>query len=353
MHILGLANGSIGGNSTILLKAALRAAKASNAETTTSWIHIPSLSYPPNAGPLEHAPDVSMGTNLGNNNHGAASPSSSSSTSSHDTSIPDDRSTLYESIMRADALLFSSAVYSHQPAGSLKAALDKILGPYTDPAFASRILEGQARGDAKFMKMHVDARVLRPRVAGFLVVGGSTTPDQFTMALPTLHLFAYGLHVKVVDQHVVMSCANPGAVVHAQEGGVLRRAEEMGRRVASQMGRGFDEAKYLGPVVEGGCPHCHLAKYDFFGGSEMKMGCVVCGNTGRFVVGDGKVKVQWDEDSDYCCITWRGKQKHIDDIFKNGSAEWKGLQGSKEKLQEWRELDMGRVQLPSEQQAKL
>ncbi|KZM18449.1 oxidoreductase [Ascochyta rabiei] len=347
MHILGLANGSVDGNSTILLKAALQAAKNSNPNTTTSWIHIPSLSYPPNAGPLANAPDVSMGSNAGNNQHGQ-------SASSSNNPIPDDRPALYEAIMHADALIFSSAVYSHQPAGSLKAGLDKILGPYTDPVFASRILDGQARGDAKYAGMAVDARVLRPRVAGFLAVGGSTTPDQFAMALPTLHLFAYGLHVKVVDQHVVGGCANPGAVVHAQEGEVLRRAEELGRRVASQMGKGFDEAEYLGPEVEGGCPHCHLAKYDFFGGSEMKMGCVVCGNTGRFVVGDeGKVKVRWDEDSDYCCITWRGKQKHLDDIFKNGSAEWKGLQGSKEQLREWRELDVGRVELPSEQQAKL
>ncbi|KAJ4362780.1 hypothetical protein N0V95_001272 [Ascochyta clinopodiicola] len=236
MHILGLANGSIDGNSTILLKAALQAAKTSTPNTTTSWIHVPSLSYPPNAGPLAHAPDVSMGTNKGNNNHGPVA--SSTSTSNNTKEIPDDRPALYEAIMTADALILSSAVYSHQPAGSLKSALDKILGPYTDPVFATRILDGQARGDPKYTTMHADARVLRPRVAGFLAVGGSTTPDQFAMALPTLHLFA-------------------------------------------------------------------------------------------------------------------GKEKHIDDIFKNGSAEWKGLQGSKEKLQEWEELDVGRVQLPSEQHAKL
>ncbi|KAF2622157.1 flavo protein [Macroventuria anomochaeta] len=344
MHILGLANGSIGGNSTILLKAALQSAKTSHPSTTTSWIHIPSLSYPPNAGPLSHAQDVSMGANAGNNVDG--------SSASLNTVI-DDRRALYESIMDADALIFSTAVYSHQAAGWLKAVLDKVLGPYTDPAFASRILAGQKNGEANFLAMSVDERILKPRVCGFLAVGGSTTPDQFTMALPTLHLLAYGLHVKVVDQEVMMGCANPGAVLHARDGGVMRRAEELGRRVASQMGKGFDEAAYLGPKVEGACPQCHLAKYDFFGGEEMRVGCVVCGNTGRFVVQGGKVEVQWDEESDYCCITWRGKEKHIDDIFKNGSAEWKGLQESKEKLQEWRDLDLGRLQLPSEQQAKV
>lgn len=285
-----------------------------------------------------------MGANAGNNNHG-------SSTISNSNKVPDDRPTLYEAIMSADAIIFSSAVYSHQPAGSLKAVLDKVLGPYTDPAFATRILEGQKAGDPKFASMRIDERILKPRVAGFLAVGGSTTPDQFTMALPTLHLFAYSLHVKVVDQEVVMSCANPGAVIGARDGEVMERAELLGQRVASQMGKGFEEAEYLGPEVEGACPQCHLAKYDFFGG--MEMGCVVCGNTGRFVVDGGKVGVKWDEESEYCCISWRGKQKHIDDIFKNGSAEWKGLQGSKEKLQEWKDLDVGRITLPSEQQSKV
>lgn len=343
MHILGLANGSIDGNSTILLKAALHAAALSRPNTTTSWIHIPSIAYPPNAGPLASAPDVSLGTNSSNNTPTHSKPSST----------PDDRAVLYDAIMAADALIFSTAVYSHQPAGALKSVLDTLLGPYTDAAFAGRVLAAQAADASAFAGVRVDARVLRPRVAGFLAVGGSTTPDQFTMVLPTLHLFAYGMHVKVVDQAVVMGCANPGAVVYAGDGKVMERAEEVGRRVASQLGRGFDEAEYLGPVVEGACPQCHLAKYDFFGGSEMKVGCVVCGNTGRFVVEGDRVRVQWDEDSDYCCISWRGKEKHLDDIFKNGSAEWKGLQGSKEKLQEWRDLDVGRVELPSEQQAKV
>lgn len=344
MHILGLANGSIGGNSTILLKAALLAAKDSVPGTTTSWIHTPSLSYPPNAGPLSHAQDVSMGMNKGNNDHG------SSNGHVGRREIVDDRKTLYESIMNADAVLFSSAVYSHQPAGALKAVLDKVLGPYTDPAFASRILAGQRSGDTKFAGKTVDERILRPRVAGFMAVGGSTTPDQFTMALPTLHLFAYSLHMKVVDQCVVRGCANPGSVVSARDGAALVRAQELGRRVASQLGRSFDEAEYLGPETEGACPACHLAKYDFLGGEEMRMGCVVCGNTGRFVVSNGKVEVQWDAESEYCCITWRGKEKHIDDIFKNGSAEWKGLAASEEELERWRTMDVGRVELPSERQ---
>jgi len=79
---------------------------------------------------------------------------------------------------------------------------------------------------------------------------------------------------------------------------------------------------------------------------------VVCGNTGR-LVGSGECVVgpQWDEDAEYCCVTMEGKQKHIDDIFKKGSSEWKGRDDDEvfeEKLREWRDVDCGKVCLESE-----
>lgn len=346
MHILGLANGSIGGNSEILLKAALLSAQEADHSITTSWIHVPCVSFPPNPKPLANAPDISLGTIASNNQRG------DSNTKAHQPPTADDRRTVFDAILDADALIFSTAVYSHQPAGALKALLDTLIGPYTDPALALRILEGKKAGDPKYASMHVDPRILKSRVAGFLAVGGSTTPDQFTMALPTLHLFAYSLHIKVVDQVCFMGYANPGAVLRSEDDQVIARAQILGRSVASQIGRAFDEAVYLGPEPEGCCPHCHLSKLDFFGGQENRIGCVVCGNTGRLEVqSNGSITTRWDEDSEYCCITMKGKQKHVDDIFKKGSSEWKGLDTDEEfaeKLKNWRGKDCGKVQLGSE-----
>jgi hypothetical protein len=51
MHILGLCNGAIRGNSEILLKAALKAAVASDPTITVSWIHVPSIALPRNPKP--------------------------------------------------------------------------------------------------------------------------------------------------------------------------------------------------------------------------------------------------------------------------------------------------------------
>tara|TARA_R110002003_G_scaffold198_25_gene15620 strand:- start:28127 stop:29140 length:1014 start_codon:yes stop_codon:yes gene_type:complete len=335
MHILGLCNGSIGGNSETLLKAALTSASSTNPSITTSWLHVPSIIFPRNAGPLKNAPDISAGTNASNNHNGTDT-----------TGERDDRPKVLNAILDADALIFSTAVYSHQPAGALKALLDNVLGPYTDAAFATRILT--ADKDSRYAGMSMDARILKPRVAAFLAVGGSTTPDQFTMVLPTLHLFCYSLHVKIVDQVVFMGYANPGAVLKSAGDEVMRRAEEVGTNVASQIGRAFDDAAYLGPEPEGACPACHLAKFDFFGGDGNGIGCVACGNTGRLEVdGKGKVGPVWDVDSEYCCVSMKGKQKHVDDIFKKGSAEWKGgvRDGAFEaRLAEWRGRDCGRLE---------
>lgn len=345
MHILGLVNGSIGGNSEILLKAALSAAQEASPSITTSWIHVPSVSFPPNPKALENAPDISLGTIASNSQGGSSSGDNAAQP------VRDDRLTVFNAILDADAIIFSTAVYSHQPPGALKALLDTLLGPYTDVTLVKRILAGKKAGDPKYAHMNVDARILKPRTTGFLAVGGSTTPDQFTMALPTLHLFAYGLHVKVVDQVYFMGYANPGAVLRSEGNEAILRAGKLGENVASQIGKTFDEAKYLGPEPEGACPECHLSKLDFFGGKENKIGCVVCGNTGRLVASaDGVVRPQWDEESDYCCITIRGKEKHVDDIFKKGSKEWKGLGDDdqfKQTLKTWREKDYGKVNLGS------
>ncbi|KAL6706771.1 hypothetical protein ACN47E_005107 [Coniothyrium glycines] len=336
MHILGLCNGSVGGNSEVLLKNALVSAQTADPSITTSWIHIPSVSYPANPQPFDAAPDISLGTNASNNKRGGVQEST--------TTTRDDRKKVFNAILDADALIFSTAIYSHQPGGALKALLDTLLGPYTDAAFARRVLAGKQAGDARFASMSVDERVLRPRVAGFLAVGGSTTPDQFTMALPTLHILITSLQAKVVDQVVFAGHANPGAVLRSAE--AVERAQRLGRNVAREIGKTYDEAVFLGEEPEGACPECHLAKLDFFGGPENAVGCVVCGNTGR-LVGGAKVSVQWDEASDYCCLTMKGKEKHIDDIFKNGTNEWKGLDADEaftKKLQDWRGRDCGKIE---------
>jgi len=219
MHILGLANGTPNGNSEILLKAALHAATEQDSSLTTSWIHIPSVVVPPNPPALPGALDISHGKNA-----------SMRVTEASKASVgPDDRAAVLNAILDADALIFSTPVYSRQPAGTLKAVIDRILGPYTDCSFAFRARERQEAGDERFQNIQIDERLFKPRVAGFLCAAGSVETNQTTMALPTLHTLVFSIHAKVVDQAICYGVPIPGLAAFKENGKAVTRAQELGR----------------------------------------------------------------------------------------------------------------------------
>lgn len=299
--ILGFCNGSIEGNSEILLKAALQTAQSSSTKLIkTSWIHVPSVLIPRNPKPLRSAADISLGN--------VASMKAGIESQDH---LVDDRSAILDAILEADAIIYATPVYSHQPPGFLKAMNDRILGPFTDAAFVQRALERQKAGDPKFKDQLVEARVLKPRVVGFLVVAGSPRSEHITMALPTLHQFVYPIHAKVVDQIVFSGFASPGSVMFKDQGRAIERAKLLGRNISSQLGKNFDDAAYLGPKPEGSCPFCHLAKLDFFGGPSNEIGCIVCGAKGRLTVENDKITPVWQSKLEWSCISMEGKMSHI------------------------------------------
>ncbi|KAL4804780.1 flavoprotein [Aspergillus unguis] len=343
MHILGIANGSPGGNSELLMKAALTAATSSSKTLTASWIHAPSVTIPPNPPPLEGSLDFSNG----------AMPSLRSGKASEGI-IPDDRKAVLDAILDADALIFSTPVYSHAPAGTLKGVLDRIMGPFTDAAFAKRTLDARNSSGHDNNNQEgqnaIDQRILKPRVVGFMAVAGSTLPDQVSLALPQLHLLVYSIHAKVVDQEIFLGYGAPGSVVSKDDGLAIARAQQLGQNVASQLGKEFDDAEYLGPVPPGACPFCKLAKVDLFVGEGNRIGCVACGAEGYLVVdADGVIRPRWEEENSISSITMTGKQKHIDDLIKNGVREGQGLVSveNQQKIRDWREMEIPKVKLPS------
>lgn len=190
MHILGLCNGSIHGNSEILLKAALQAAAAHDPSISTSWIHVPSVVIPRNPKPLREEPDI-----VPNRSHEYSSNRGSGTSPAGQSIDADDREAVFEAIMDADALIIATPIYSHQPAGSLKALQDAILGPFADTCGQHRIYQRQKAGDPALKGVVVDLRAIKPRVAGFIAVAGSRSqfPEQWTLAMPSLHQFTYPL----------------------------------------------------------------------------------------------------------------------------------------------------------------
>lgn len=334
MHILGLANGTINGNSEILLKAALTAAEKTGKSITTSWIHVPSVSLPRNPKPLEGAQDVSMGTIAQTGDGG-------------DNTVADDRVDVLDAILAADALIFATPIYSHQPAGTLKMLADRILGPFTDAAFVHRVLESQRSGDTTYQGITVDERILKPRVVGFIAVGGSTSKDQITMALPTLHQFVYSLHAKVVDQRIFQGNGRPSSVL-LQGGAAVGTAERLGENVASQIGKTFDQATYLGPVEAGSCPYCHLSKIEIDYTEENDIGCITCGARGKLIVAEnGRIQPVWERDSVVSCITMAGKLTHLDHLREAAMRETPMMDSVKEERERWARVSIPKVALTS------
>ena len=123
------------------------------------------------------------------------------------------------------------------------------------------------------MPFRVDERVLKPRVAGFLAVGGSLTSQWKTLALPIMHTTTFSMHIAVVDQVQFEGAGTPRPMSWTPA--AIDRAALLGRNVASQLGVAFEAARYLGPP--GLCPMCHLDVV-VLRGADVE--CATCGARG-------------------------------------------------------------------------
>jgi len=249
-RMLGLGCGQPHGSAEILLKAALRAAEDQGAEV--ELVRLGELRLP--SGSAEAAE-------------------------------PDDGWWLWERLVECDGLIVSTPIISRTVAARLKLFIDRLLGPNADAAIIDGLLALRRQGREPAVPFRVDERVLKPRVAGFLAVGGSLTSQWKTLALPIMHTVTFSMHIAVVDQVQFEGAGTPRSVVLDQA--ALDRAAALGRNVASQLGMPFDQARYLGPP--GLCPMCHLDVV-VLRGAEVE--CATCGARGRLAAGP---ELTWNE----------------------------------------------------------
>ena len=267
-RLLGLGAGNPGGSTEIVLKEALRAARESGAEV--ELVRLSDLD-------LEAA----------------------------DGRIPDDAWWFWERLMEADGLVAAAPIISRTIPGRLKVLIDLLLGPNADRAIVEELLAVRASGQEPGVPFRLDERVLRPRVAGFIAVGGSLTPQWKSLALPAMHILTFSMHTAVVDQFVVDGAGTPRSVV--LDDAALERSAALGAHVAGQLGRTFEEAEYAGPP--GLCPMCHLDAIVLHGRDVQ---CATCGATGR--LGDD-AEVGWT-DLDTSVVSMAEKRAHYEEILE-------------------------------------
>jgi multimeric flavodoxin WrbA len=247
--ILGLGCGQPGGSAELLLVSALRAARAEGAEV--ELVRLDDLAIP--GGP--------------------------------DPGGPDDTDWYWERLVACDGLLISTPIISRTVAARLKLLGDRLLGPNADAAIIEQLVALRRSGQEPVVPFRVDERVLKPRVAGFLAVGGSLTSQWKTLTLPVLHTTTFSMSIAVVDQVQFEGAGTPRSVVLDEQ--AVQRAAQLGRNVASQLGRPFAEAEYRGDP--GLCPMCHLDVV-VLRGSDVE--CATCGARGR--LGEGHAVVWTD-----------------------------------------------------------
>jgi multimeric flavodoxin WrbA len=195
-----------------------------------------------------------------------------------DLTAPSDLDWLWEKLVECDALIVSTPIMSRTMAAGLKLLVDRLLGPNADAAIIEQLVAVRRAGNEPAVPFRVDERVLRPRVAGFLAVGGSLTPQWKTLTLPLMHTLTFSMHIAVVDQVVFGGAGTPRSILLDDD--ALRRAATLGANVAGQLGKAYDEVTYLGEP--GLCPMCHLSVIELAGA---EVTCATCGCRGTIRVG--------------------------------------------------------------------
>lgn len=245
MQLLGLSAGNAGGSAEILLKEALRGAEEAGAEVALVRIGDLDLSSGPSAG-------------------------------------HDDAQWFWDRLMESDGIVVASPIYTRTIPGLLRLLGDKISGPQADVVFTAELLRLRREGADIPVDFAIDERVLKPRVAGFLAVGGSLPSYWKTLALPLMHTLTASAQIAVVDQAEFAGAGSPASIV--LDGEALQRARRLGRAVGEQLGRPFDEVEYVG--APGACPMCHLSVVALRDGGVLE--CAACGAGGELRVVDGE-----------------------------------------------------------------
>ena len=251
MKLLGVCAGAAGGSAEIALKAALMAAEEEGAEV--AWLRLDDMR-------------ISTGALFG--------------------PADDDCRWFYEQVIAADGVLYSAPIYSRTIPGKLRMLCDRVFGPHADTGFIELLMEKEAAGEPITVPFKPDPRVLRPRVAGFLAVGGALTPQWHTLALPMMQTLAFSMRSGIVDQAILSGSGTPRSIV--LDAVALERARVLGRNMAQQLGRSFDDVEYRGEP--GLCPLCHLSLISVRGDVAE---CGGCGAEGRAEMRDGRLTVEF------------------------------------------------------------
>ena len=148
----------------------------------------------------------------------------------------------------------------------------------------------------------------KTRVGAIISVGGGE-PEWTPLGLTSMNIFVQHTR-KLVDQIQVNYVGRPGAVLMEEK--YLKRARELGRRVARAMMMPIEEVEFVGDETDVSCPvcHCNVLKVPE---KLPNVFCPVCWVKGVLYLDGDRMKVKWDEeDAKYPRFSERGVFTHLE-----------------------------------------
>ena len=285
--ILGLSCGRKLGNSEIVLREALGAAKG-RGDHEVEIVRLQDLKIGHCTGCISCLLDM----NKGGAGKCAQHPD-------------DDFAFIEDKFYDCDGLIIALPVYALGSTGLFKTLCDRF-GPSHDAAFAE-LNRSRNGGKSKY-----DDRIFKSRVGAFISVGGAPSKDWVPLGIPLMHQFTFSMNVQIVDQMQVLGAGPAGHVV--MQSAALARARALGENLAANIGRKEGETSWHGDE-EGTCPVCHSNL--MLVGPSSSVECAVCGIAGVLSERDGKVSVTFSaEEREKSRLTMSGKRIHFHEIDK-------------------------------------
>ena len=290
MKILAISGGRANGNNELLLKTALKEAKAvSGAEVEVIRMKDINLRF------CSGCETCMRGLTTGGNGDCVYQ--------------DDDLGFLKEHIREADGFLVTAPVYDMIPSGAMVNLVNRALGVGKDFQQACRS---------------------NPKVGAVISVGGSDWID-FTEPIVNLILCNLSKSAQVVDRLIAGHNTAPGMVGCRED--LLERAKLLGRRVGEALLKRERGEAFGYEGDEGICPVCHISLLEMTGATSVR--CPYCAAKGELAVEDGKIRILWDADiMEHNRFTVWGENDHRGGIGASHKLAAENKELIKEKIKE-------------------
>ena len=184
--------------------------------------------------------------------------------------------------------------------------------------------------------------VLRKTRVGAIISVGGGEPEWTPLGITSMNIFVQHSRI-LVDQMQANYVGRPGAVLTQEK--YLKRARELGRRVARAMMMPIEQVKFVGDETEVSCPvcHCNVVKVPK---RLPNVFCPVCWVKGVITLDGDKMKVRWNkEDTKYPRFSERGVFTHLE-LIKDLRAKFytEDLEKVKERIKKY--VPYGRIIKP-------